>query len=40
MVLRTISLIMKNSTKTYFFEKNLISNEIKKITMLSNFSSN
>jgi len=32
---RTISLIMKNSTKTYFFEKNLISNEVKKITMLS-----
>ena len=32
---RTISLIIKNNKKTYFFEKNLISNEIKKITMLS-----
>jgi len=32
---KTISLIIKNSKKTYFFEKNLISNEIKKITMLS-----
>ena len=32
---KTISLIIKSNKKTYFFEKNLISNEIKKITMLS-----
>ena len=32
---KTISLIIKSNKKTYFFEKNLISNKIKKITMLS-----
>jgi uncharacterized protein with NRDE domain len=32
---KTISLIIKSAKKTYFFEKNLISKEIKKITMLS-----
>ena len=32
---KTISLIIKNSKKTYFFEKNLISDEVRKITMLS-----